>query len=214
VSDLRVRARFKERLEEIASAFRASLMPTFPAYTGADFTEPLEHATRRHVIDFILTALGWSLDQHGCDMLEEAQAKGETTLFLDYLGVNPHSRAPLLIVEAKAWAKPFVSPSVATIDRSGANNAMDRHASLIARAVDHVNNGGAESSSPVNLEWTRWIAKIRDYVRTVHQNSGYCAQRVIITSGQWLVIFCNPIAAFLQEGGVTEKAFSAFTVTS
>jgi hypothetical protein len=69
VSDLRDRARFKEKLGEIASTFRASLMSASPAYLGADFTEPLEHATRRHVIDFILTALGWSLNQHGRDIL-------------------------------------------------------------------------------------------------------------------------------------------------
>jgi hypothetical protein len=48
VSDLRDRARFKEKLGEIASTFRASLMSASPAYLGADFTEPLEHATRRH----------------------------------------------------------------------------------------------------------------------------------------------------------------------
>jgi hypothetical protein len=51
MSDLRDRARFKEQLEEISSAFRASLMSASPAYVGADFAEPLEHVTRRHVID-------------------------------------------------------------------------------------------------------------------------------------------------------------------
>jgi hypothetical protein len=67
-----------------------------------------------------------------------------------------------------------------------------------------------EGSSPVTLEWTRWIAKLRDYVRTVHNNSGYCAQRVVITSGQWLVIFCNPAAAFLQDGEATDSAILCF----
>jgi hypothetical protein len=210
VSDLRDKARFKEKLQEVASAFQASLTANTPAYAGAEFTEPLEHVTRRHLIDIFLIALGWNLIQQGHEILEEAQAKGETTLFLDYLGVNPDSRVPLFIVEAKAWAKPFVSASAATIDRSGANNAMDTGSSLIARAVDHVNKGGAESSSPVSLEWTRWIAKLRDYVRTVHQNSGYCAQRVIITSGQWLVIFCNPTAAFLHDNGATDRSILCF----
>jgi hypothetical protein len=139
VSNLRDRARFKEKLQEVASAFRASLGSASPAYAGAEFSEPLEQVTRRHLTDIVLISLGWNLDQQGLDILEEAQARGETTLFLDYLGVNPVSRAPLLIVEAKAWAKPFVSPSAATIDRSGARNAMDGGPSLIARAVDHVN---------------------------------------------------------------------------
>jgi hypothetical protein len=210
VSNLRDKARFKEKLQEVASAFRASLELASLAYVGAEFSEPLEHVTRRHLIDIILIALGWNLDQQGLDILEEAQTKGETTLFLDYLGVNPDSRAPLVIVEAKAWAKPFVSPSAATIDRSGARNAMDGGPSLIARAVDHVNKGEEESSSPVTLEWTRWIAKLRDYMRTVHTISGYCVQRVVITSGQWLVIFCNPAAAFLEDGAATDPGILCF----
>jgi hypothetical protein len=160
MSDLRDRARFKEQLEEISSAFRASLMSASPAYVSADFAEPLEHATRRHVIDIFLTALGWTLNQYGHDILEEAQVKGEATLFLDYLGVNPCSRAPLVIVEAKAWAKPFASASAASIERYGPTSKKDSDASLIARAVDHVKNGGAESSSPVSVEWARWIAKL------------------------------------------------------
>jgi len=211
MSNLRDKARFKEKLQEVASAFRASLEAAVPAYAGAEFSEPLEHVTRRHLIDIILIALGWNLDRQGRDILEEAQAKGETTLFLDYLGVNPDSRAPLLIVEAKAKEKSFVTPSPATIDRSGARNAMDGGPSLIARAVDHVNKGEAASSSPVTLEWTRWIAKLRDYVKTVHENSGYCAQRVVITSGQWLVIFYNPAAAFLEDGAATDSGVLCFS---
>jgi hypothetical protein len=47
------------------------------------------------------------------EMVEEARAQGDTTLFLflDYLGVNPDFRVPLLIVEGKAWGKPFVTAS-------------------------------------------------------------------------------------------------------
>jgi hypothetical protein len=210
VSNLRDKARFKAKLQEVARAFQESLTANAPAYAGAEFTEPLEHVTRRHLIDIFLIALGWSLDQQGHEILEEAQAKGETTLFLDYLGVNPDSRAPLLIVEAKAWAKPFVAPSPATLDRSGAKNTADSGPSLIARAVDHAKKGEGESSSPVTLEWTRWIAKLRDYVKTVHENSGYCAQRVVITSGQWLVIFRNPAAAFLEDGAATDWGILCF----
>lgn len=151
MSDLRDKARFKERLQEVASAFRASLTANAPAYAGAEFGEPLEHVTRRHLIDIFLIALGWNLDQQGHEILEEAQAKGETTLFLDYLGVNPDSRVPLLIVEAKAWGKSFVSPSPATIDRSGANNAIDGGPSLIARSImPKTERGRVPRPSPSN----------------------------------------------------------------
>ena len=46
MSDLRDKARFKEKPQEVASAFSESLTANAPAYVGADFTEPLEHVTR------------------------------------------------------------------------------------------------------------------------------------------------------------------------
>jgi hypothetical protein len=88
MSDLRDKARFKESLDEVAKIFAAG-QDGAPAYIGAGYINPLERATRRHVIDVMLTGLGWTLDQYGRDTLEEIQAKGETTLFLDYLGVDP-----------------------------------------------------------------------------------------------------------------------------
>ena len=200
---------FKELLEEIAKIFGAGQEGT-PVYIGAGYINPLERATRRHVIDVILTGLGWALDHYGRDTLEEIQAKGETTLFLDYLGVDPRSRAPLLIIEAKAWAKPFVFASASIVNRSGPGNTMDDAASLLARAVDHVKKGGHADSSPVTQEWAKWIAKLRDYVRTVHTTSGHCAERVVVTSGQWLVIFCNPMAAFLAEGSPADSGILCF----
>lgn len=210
MSDLRDKARFKEALEQLAKIFATDQNAGSPAYIGAGYINPQERATRRHAIDVMLTGLGWTLDQYGQDTLEEIQAKGETTLFLDYLGVDPRSRAPLLIVEAKAWAKPFVFPSASMVDDSGPDNTMDAAASLLARAVDHVKSGGEVDSSPVTQEWAKWIAKLRDYVHNVYQTSGHCAQRVVITSGQWLVIVCNPMAAFLDEGNAADSGILCF----
>ena len=210
MSDLRDKACFKEALEQIAKIFAGGQKAASPAYIGAGYINPLERATRRHVIDVMLTGLGWTLDQYGQDTLEEIQAKGETTLFLDYLGVDPRSRAPLLIVEAKAWAKPFVFPSASMVDSSGPDNTMDAAASLLARAIDHIKSGGDVNSSPVTHEWAKWIAKLRDYVLYVHKTSGHCAQRVVITSGQWLVIFCNPMAAFLDRGNAADTGILCF----
>ena len=141
MSDLRDKARFKEALEDVAKIFAAGEDGS-PAYIGAGYVNPLEHATRRHVIDAMLTGLGWNLDHYGRDVLEEIQAKGETTLFLDYLCRDPRTKAPLLIVEAKAWAKPFIFPSASIVDGSGRGNTMDKAASVLARAIDHVKQGG------------------------------------------------------------------------
>ena len=209
MSDLRDKARFKEALEDVAKIFAAGEGGS-PAYIGAGYVNPLEHATRRHVIDVMLTGLGWNLDHFGRDVLEEIQAKGETTLFLDYLCRDPRTKAPLVIVEAKAWAKPFVFRSASIVDGSGRGNTMDKAASVLARAIDHVKQGDDVKSSPVTQEWAEWITQLRQYVRVVRETSGHSPQRAVITSGQWLVIFCNPAAAFLDDGSAANTPILCF----
>jgi hypothetical protein len=70
----------------------------------------LEHNVRERFINRLLTVLGWDLDH---TVAEEARVKGDTTLFLHYLGVHLDTRKPFLIIEAKAWEKLIVSASTA-----------------------------------------------------------------------------------------------------
>jgi hypothetical protein len=127
VNELRDKARFKSTLSEIFKAFRARTAPSGPpAFIGAAYRDPLEHTTRRYVIDDILSALGWNLGRMTREMVEEARARGDTTLFLDYLGVNPALLVPLSIVEAKAWGKPSVMASNAGAATQGRANALAR----------------------------------------------------------------------------------------
>ena len=93
-------------------------------------------------------------------MVEEARVQDDTTLFLDYFGVNPDSRTPLLIVEAKAWAKPFVTPSDRASANLGARNSQNSREALVAAAVEHCKAGGEPDASPVILEWAGWIHKL------------------------------------------------------
>jgi hypothetical protein len=59
VNDLRDKARFKSALGEIFEAFKPRTTPSGPpAFIGAAFGDPLEHTTRRYVIDEILGGLG------------------------------------------------------------------------------------------------------------------------------------------------------------
>jgi hypothetical protein len=112
VNEPRDKARFKSTLDEIFEAFAPRTDPSAPpSFIGAAYADPLEHTTRRYVIDDILSALGWDLGRLTLEMVEEARVQGDSTLFLDYLGINPTRGSPLAIVEAKAWAKPFVTAS-------------------------------------------------------------------------------------------------------
>jgi len=192
VNDLRDKARFKSALGEIFEAFKPRITPSGPpAFIGAAFRDPLEHTTRRYVIDEILAGLGWNLSRITREMVEEARVQGDTTLFLDYLGVNPDLRVPLLIVEGKAWGKPFVEPSNAGAAAQVLANPSSPEA-LVAKAVEHCKAGGQLDRSPVILEWAKWIHKLHQYVTTVHRQSGHVVQQFAITSGRWWVIFTRP----------------------
>ena len=208
MSDMRDKARFKESIETLVEGFTAS--HGVSADIGAGNGNRREHQTRSDVIDGMLTGLGWTLTQQERDMWEEVRVKGERTLYLDYLGKDPRSQTPLLIVEAKAEGKPVVSLSSSSIADLGADTQSVDDATVVARAVDHLKEGGDVASSPVTREWAEWIEKLRDYVSSVHKYSGHRVKRVAITSGRWLVIFCNPVLAFLEPGRAADSGILCF----
>jgi hypothetical protein len=210
VNELRDKARFKSALSEIFEAFEARTASSSPPdFIGAAYREPLEHTTRRFVIDEILDGLGWNLGRMTREMVEEARAQGDTTLFLDYLGVNPELRVPLLIVEGKAWGKPFVTESDAAAAEEVLANRSPPEA-LLAKAIQHCKQGGRPERSPLILEWAKWIHKLHQYVTTVHRQSGHIVQQLAITSGRWWVIFTRPYETFVATGPVSTANILVF----
>jgi hypothetical protein len=77
---------------------------TGEAPAGADDDELLERPTRRFLIDRMLHALDWNPDDPG-RVVEEARSwdADDERLYFDYLGVAPDTRAPVVLVEAKAY---------------------------------------------------------------------------------------------------------------
>ena len=145
-----------------------------------------------------MRALGWDLDALDWDMIEEARTTGEATLRLDYLGVNAETRAPVLIVEAKPWAAPFISPSRT---REGyVDTRSDESNSLISAAIEHCKSGGKPKDSPATKEWAGYVAQLHRYVRSIRDESEHIVSRVAILSGQWLVIFSDPESGFSYIG--------------
>ena len=190
---LREKERFRECLGRLIEQF-SNKTPCRP-FVGAEPGPPLEHTTRRHFIDPFLQALGWDLTKVNEDIIEEARTRGETTLRLDYLGINPQTRIPVLIIEAKAWTAPFVARST----KKGIDEGQEasRPISLICAAVEHHKARGNLKDSPVTLEWAGYIAKLHQYVTSIKYESGHIVTRVAILSGQWLVTFSNPESIFL-----------------
>lgn len=187
----RARNIFKRTVANVIQTFARD--GQVPEFIGSAVRSPLEATTRRYVIDEILRDLGWNIGSLEKQVVEEARTKGETTLFLDYLGLE--SKVPRIIVEAKAWGKPIVSASAAGL--SAQLGPAPSLSQIVAAGVSHYKSGGEKTKSPVTAEWFEWLSKLTDYVVAVHKESGHAVRRVAITSGRWTVIFENPEQAFL-----------------
>src|ERR1700728_328192 len=198
------RAAFKEAIEKLVEDAERNEAPDAPlGFTGEIIDPTLEHNVRKVFLNRLLIALGWKLET---TVAEEARVKGDTTLFLDYLGVHLDTRIPLLIFEAKAWEKPFISALTAAGKRQTANE-------LIARALNYI-KGGKQGSSPVIGEWIEWVSKLQDYVLNLKDQSIHVVGRVAISSGQWLVVFTEPGLAFLEPEDVDPTNVLVFQTES
>jgi len=149
VSWLREKNDFKRRLIDALMNF--SLETGIDAaleFVGARPADPLEHVTRRFVIDLLLRALGWDVHALNRQIVEEARTHGQKTLFVDYLGVTLEARIPLMIFEAKAWAKPLINASALGRDQQGSRNTASLR-DLIVTGLQHCKSGAPDGESPV-----------------------------------------------------------------
>ena len=149
-----------------------------------------EHETRVFFFDRFLELLGWNLGVDG-DVTQEARIKAGTTKFVDYVGVNQDTRAPVLILEAKAWDKPIIA---------GKGKRRDwQKVSLVIEAIKHVNEGGSKENSPVTAEWHEHLSQLARYVRYFREHYGHSVSRAVLSSGQWLLVFTEPVSTFFDS---------------
>lgn len=170
------------------------------AYAGAGQLVLHEHDTRIFFFDRLLSLLGWRLGLGG-DVAEEARVKADTTRFVDYLGIDSETRAPTLIVEAKAWDKPFISGVI--------HNRSLAHSALIVTAIEYIRNGGDRASAPVVGEWHDYLSQLARYVINFKQQYGHEVPCAMLASGRWLLVFTNPTATFV-DGPANDTQFRIF----
>lgn len=151
----------------------------------------LEHRTRRHVIDPMLRALGWDLADPG-QITEEARSWDENNdrLYFDYLGLS-RQLSPVLMVEAKG-----VDADGPRRPRKTPPNGHDM-AALVAEALRLLHTG--EAPNGLLQQWIDWLTSLRTYVRSIEPEKRVTLQRVVITSGQWLIVFANPVATLVTD---------------
>lgn len=159
-----------------------------------------ERETRVFFFDRLLDLLDWNLGVEG-NVTQEARIKAGTTKFVDYVGVNQETRAPVLILEAKAWGKPVITGK-------GEKRGLPK-ARLIVEAVKHVNAGGNKENSPVTAEWHEHLSQLAGYVCHYWKKHGHAVSRAVLSSGQWLLVFKEPVSTFC-DNKVSDRQFHLF----
>lgn len=155
----------------------------------------LEAHVRRHLVDKVLRALNWPIsldaDVERPDLAVEVPVRSRmrgTVRFLDYFGLDRGTGRPLLVAETKRPDDPWPELAVGGRTIEGAE--------AIARGL---------SGEQVRGGWNEWLETLRDYVRSVKDQTGDVPQRVVITNGTWMAVFLNPTAAFLNDAAVDQE---------
>jgi hypothetical protein len=150
--------------------------------------ESLEGHARAYIVNGLLAALNWRLDARPEDglpnLVPEAPVRSHATAtirFFDYLGLEKGTNNPLLIVETKR-------PS-AELPR--AQSPAATYSEIVSRGL---------AGEKLKGEWSAWLDDLRDYVRSASQQTGKAPRRVVVTNGQWLILFLDPPDAFLEVG--------------
>jgi hypothetical protein len=188
---------FRERIDKLRAALEGAALPL----TKADIDDSLEYHARYYIINALLEALNWRLNAKAeeglSNLVPEAAVRSDasgTRRFLDYLGFEQDTLKPLLVVEAKRLKTPL--PFLATLPAPGASAAA-------AIPVDPVGGPSAIVSrglvgEKLTGDWDRWLAELKDYIRSIHTKTKQVPKRVAMTNGEWLILFREP-TSFLGD---------------
>jgi hypothetical protein len=163
------------------------------APAGADDDELLERPTRRFLVDRMLRALDWNPDDPR-QVVEEARSwdADDERRYFDYLGIAAETRAPVVLVEAKAYDVGAArQPRGRNLDARGM-------AYLISGAIGDLKSG--RKDHPILAEWAEWLNDLRTYVISLNELGRSTLRRVVSTAGRWVVVFEEPVDVFTGEG--------------
>jgi hypothetical protein len=98
------------------------------------------------------------------------------------LGFERETNRPLLLVETKRPRS--LLPELA--------DSADRppQEEVLARGL---------RGTKLLAEWSDWLRTLMDYVVSIRDATGSVPLRVVVTNGEWLVIFLDPDDAFVQS---------------
>lgn len=150
--------------------------------------QSLEAHIRVYIVNSFLSALNWRLDEgpeNGLPNLVPevpilSKERGSIR-FLDYLGLERTNHDPLMIVETKRPSSQLPHT----------NKPASVYSEIVSRGL---------AGEALNGEWNKWLQDIRDYVRSTYECTRKAPLRVVLTNGDWLILFLDPTDAFLKGG--------------
>ena len=194
-----LQADWKARYAPLIAGARAKLTGEAEGVEAAKVeANLLEAHVRVGVVDSLLQGLNWHLDGSRHNMVAEAAVRSEkkgTIRFLDYLGVETSSLTPLMVVETKRPSSMLPTPEDSPRRTQYPLSSTDRWARITTR----LSNGLGSERLPG--EWGEWLDTLRDYCISVHSRAKVFPRRILVTNGDWLVVFLDPEDAFGVDGG-------------
>ena len=163
---------------------------------------------RQYFIDPLLNSLNWHLSIHSLDqfpnLIPEAQIQSSESgnvCFLDYFGLE-NDGTPLLILEAKR-------PNIILPKRIQSLGNTD----ILLPSEEPVNSVVCAGLQKVPLtgKWNDYLEQLKKYVISVLDKRKVVPKRVILTNGNWLIIFKDPADSFLETGTYHLKNVLVYT---
>ena len=183
----RLRSNYVNRYKPLVDRVRREFAERNRGTVSQLTDELLEAHSRTYVVNSFLAALNWRLDTNPetglPNLIPEAQVEVQgVRRFLDYLGLESATKRPLMVVETKRPSAP-----VPKLKASGRSTGVGDIPSTLARAL---------SGETLLKPWVEWLEDVRGYVQGVAAGR-HAPQRVLVTNGDWLIVFLNPSGAFI-----------------
>ncbi len=181
-------------------------------FDGKGRANALEAHVRVTVLDPLMRELGWNPAEPTVmaveDAAEPAAGRGDRRRFLDYHGREVtalEANKSFLIVEAKRPSKKLPDPGNVSNSAQEITDLLNQHrTSPLDREIDN---------------WPGWIASLCDYYDRTCETYIRAPKRVVITNGEWFVVFDgDPTAGsfriFSDLADVAERAGEFFDLLS
>jgi hypothetical protein len=216
-------------IEEIGSLLQSPASATFTSKEDElkdkekrRFThDVLEYQIRVWVIDGFLRSLNWIQNSTWeskprlVNMVPEmtVTSGSGTKRRMDYFGYESDTRRPLLVVEAKRPSDELPKLS------GGARLTLDatRPSTEVAEITQNVIASqiakGLRKKTTLSREWPKWLDSLKDYVNSVKSQTGDYPLKVVITNGEWCVIFVDPEKLFASDEDVVPEDVRVYLST-